>query len=85
MSTGLPVVATRHGGIPEAVDDGVSGFLVAEHDPEALAAAMLKIASAPARYPAMGAAAAKAVGERFEQEKQIEVLECCYAEALSPG
>ncbi|MCX6966539.1 MAG: glycosyltransferase, partial [Verrucomicrobia bacterium] len=81
MSTGLPVVATRHGGIPEAVDDGVSGFLVAEHDPEALAQAMLKIAKAPARYPALGAAAAKAVAERFEQGKQTEVLERCYAEA----
>ena len=61
MSTGLPVVATWHGGIPEAVDDGKSGFLVAEHDPEALAGA---------------------VAERFEQGKQIEVLERCYTEAV---
>jgi len=82
MSTGLPVVATLHGGIPEAVDDGVSGFLVAEHDPEALAAALEKIASDPTRYAAMGAAAAQAVTERFEQGKQIEVLERCYTEAL---
>jgi len=82
MSTGLPVVATWHGGIPEAVDDGVSGFLVAEHDPEALAGAMLKIADAPARYADMGAAAAQAVAERFEQGKQIEVLERCYTEAV---
>ena len=82
MSTGLPVVATLHGGIPEAVDDGVSGFLVPEHDPEALAEAMRKIANVPARYAEMGAAAAQAVADRFEQGKQIEVLESCYAEAL---
>ena len=81
MATGLPVVATRHGGIPEAVEDGTSGFLVAEHDPEALAGAMLKIAETPARYAEMGAAAAQAVAERFEQGKQIEVLENCYTEA----
>jgi len=82
MSTGLPVVATWHGGIPEALDDGVSGYLVPEHDPEALAAAMLHVASEPARYAAMGRAATQAVAERFEQGKQIEVLERCYTEAL---
>ena len=36
MATGLPVVATRHGGIPELVEDGVSGFLVGEKDVIAL-------------------------------------------------
>ena len=51
-------------------------------DPEALAAALEKIASDPARYAAMGTAAAQAVAERFEQGKQIEVLERCYTEAL---
>ena len=40
MATGLPVVATRHGGIPEAVDHGRTGFLVAEEDHVALANAM---------------------------------------------
>ena len=82
MSTGLPVVATRHGGIPEAVDEGASGYLVPERDPAALAAALLKLAGDPARYAAMGSAAAQAVRERFEQGKQIEVLERCYTEAL---
>ena len=32
MSTGLPVIATRHSGIPELVEDGVDGFLVGERD-----------------------------------------------------
>ena len=76
------MVATLHGGIPEAVDDGVSGFLVAERDPAALAAALLELTADPARYVAMGTAAAQAVTERFEQGRQIEVLERCYTEAL---
>ena len=37
MASGLPVFATRHGGIPEAIDDGVSGVLVDERDHAALA------------------------------------------------
>ena len=46
MATGLPVLATRHGGIPEAVETG--GILVAEGDDEALAGAMRELASNPA-------------------------------------
>ena len=83
MSTGLPVLATRHGGIPEAVEDAVSGFLVAERDHEALAQKMFELASDPKRYAAMGTAAARAVAERFEQSKQIQVLERCYDEAVA--
>ena len=37
MATGLPVIATRHSGIPELVEDGVSGYLVPERDAAALA------------------------------------------------
>jgi len=81
MATGLPALATRHGGIPEAVDDGLSGFLVAERDHEALAGAMLKLADDPARYAAMGATAAQAAAERFEQSRQVATLEGYYAEA----
>lgn len=81
MSTGLPALATHHGGIPEAVDHGVSGFLVHERDHEALGQAMLDLATDPARYEAMCRAASQAVAERFEQGKQIAVLENCYNEA----
>src|SRR5258708_22855412 len=47
MATGLPVVATHHGGIPEAVDHGRTGSLVAEEDHVALANALQLIGSSP--------------------------------------
>ena len=40
LNAGLPVVSTRHGGIPDIIDDGVQGFLIAPRDVDALAAAV---------------------------------------------
>jgi glycosyltransferase involved in cell wall biosynthesis len=54
MNAGTPVVATRVGGIPEVVEDGVTGRLVAPGDPGALAEAVLEVL---ARRDEMGAAA----------------------------
>ncbi|MFN0127318.1 MAG: glycosyltransferase [Verrucomicrobiales bacterium] len=81
MATGLPVVATRHGGIPEAVADGAQGRLVDERDAPALAAAALSLLSDPLRMRAMGDAARIAVMEKFERRAQTAVLEACYDEA----
>ncbi len=83
MATGLPVVATRHGGIPEAVDDGRTGFLVAEEDHVALANATQLIASSPVMMKEMGVRAHTTVKERFEQATQIERLESFYEEAIA--
>lgn len=83
LATGLPVLATRHGGIPEAVDHGVSGLLVAERDHAALAAAALELARDPVRLAAMGVAAREAVMAKFERAAQTAVLEACYDEALA--
>src|SRR5207302_5047206 len=49
MATGLPVLATLHGGIPEAVENGKTGLLVPERSHEALFQAMLVLAENPAR------------------------------------
>jgi colanic acid/amylovoran biosynthesis glycosyltransferase len=81
MSTGLPVLATRHGGIPEAVDDGVSGFLVPERDHGALAAAGRRLLGDSVSYEALAARAREAVMERFERHAQTAILESCYDEA----
>ena len=55
MATGLPVFATEHGGIPEAIENGVSGVLVPERDDEALAQALLNAAQDPGFLLRIGA------------------------------
>jgi colanic acid/amylovoran biosynthesis glycosyltransferase len=82
MATGLPVVATRHGGIPEAVDHGRTGFLVAEEDHVGLAKAMQLVTHSPDLLRQMGACAHATVVDRFEQEAQIDRLESFYEEAI---
>jgi colanic acid/amylovoran biosynthesis glycosyltransferase len=85
MATGLPVVATLHGGIPEAVRDGETGLLVAERDREGLAEAMLGLVRAPDRWRAMGAAAAADMALHFEATAQVAKLEGFYDEAVAMG
>ncbi len=84
MATGLPVFATRHGGIPEAVEHGVSGWLGNEGDAEGLASALLAAAGDPSRLKSWGAAASSAVAEKFELGKQVARLEEIYREAIAP-
>jgi colanic acid/amylovoran biosynthesis glycosyltransferase len=80
MATGLPVVATAHGGIPEAVTDGVDGLLVPEHSPDDLAAALESLAADPLRLRSMSIAAATNVRENFEATRSISRLEGFYEE-----
>ncbi len=83
MASGLPVVATQHGGIPEAVEHGVSGLLTAERDAPALAQSLLTLVRDPARYTAMSAAAAARVSAEFSLAAQARALEAIYGEALA--
>jgi colanic acid/amylovoran biosynthesis glycosyltransferase len=82
MASGLPVVATRHGGIPEAVQEGVDGILVPERDEAALYGAVLKLASQPDLWRQMGTQASRSVAQNFEQQQQIGRLESAYSEAI---
>jgi colanic acid/amylovoran biosynthesis glycosyltransferase len=84
MATGLPVFATTHGGIPEAIEDGVSGVLVPERDANGLAQRLLEFAARPDALTAIAEEGAAAVAEKFEQRAQVRKLEECYAEAISP-
>jgi colanic acid/amylovoran biosynthesis glycosyltransferase len=84
MASGLPVIATRHGGIPEAVDDQVSGLLVKERDHAAVAATMLRLVREPALFTSMGAVASQRVREKFDLHKQTRLLEELYAEVAIP-
>ncbi|ESU49242.1 putative glycosyl transferase [Streptomyces sp. HCCB10043] len=58
QATGTPVVAAAVGGLPVAVRDEVSGFLIPGHEPEAYARALGRFADAPELVERMGAAAA---------------------------
>ncbi len=82
MATGLPVFATTHGGIPEAVEHGVSGWLVPEGDHAALGQALIELAADPDRLAAMGEAASRSVAENFDLMVQAKKLEDCYQEAI---
>jgi colanic acid/amylovoran biosynthesis glycosyltransferase len=82
MASGLPVVATRHGGIPEAVQEGVDGFLVPERDEPALYEALLKLVNQPDLWRQMGKQASRSVAQNFEQLQQIKKLESIYSEAI---
>lgn len=85
MANGLPVAATWHGGIPEAVSDGISGILVPEKSPDSLTAALVRMASDPGMTMEMGRRASQSVREEFEQSRTIGKLEEIYDEALSIG
>ncbi len=82
MATGMPVLATRHGGIPEAVEEGRCGALVEERDYQALAAEMKKITRAPYSFAEMGVLASESVSAHFEQSLHIAQLEAHYREAI---
>jgi colanic acid/amylovoran biosynthesis glycosyltransferase len=81
MASGLPVLASRHGGIPEAVDPGTSGLLVDERDWRALGEAMLEVANSPETYRSLSRAGRQHVLERFALSTQVAVLESAYDEA----
>jgi glycosyltransferase involved in cell wall biosynthesis len=66
MAAGKPVVASRIGGIPETVDDGMTGLLVAPGDSDELADAIIRLAREPARREQMGRAGREKVAREFD-------------------
>jgi glycosyltransferase involved in cell wall biosynthesis len=83
MATGLPIVATTHGGIPEAVTSGTDGLLVPEHSPAELAQAILQILNHPDLRHQLGTNAAATVRTNFGAQAQITRLEDHYLEAIA--
>lgn len=80
-----PVVATRVGGIPEVVEDGVTGLLVDPRDPRALADAVLRLLDDPALARRMGEEAAIRARARFGLDRCVDEHEIVYARALGHG
>ncbi len=65
MAMGLPVVSTQHSGIPELVEDGVTGYLVPERDPDALANRLNHLVQHPDIWPKMGKAGRACVENHY--------------------
>jgi colanic acid/amylovoran biosynthesis glycosyltransferase len=70
MAHGLPVVSTRHAGIPEAVSDGVTGLLVDEGDVESMAAHVYALSSDLTLRKRLGSAGRERARERFTWERE---------------
>ena len=78
MASGLPVFATQHGGIPEAIENGVSGVLVPERDHETLARASLNAAQDPGFLSRIARSGAEVVRRNFDLRAQVQRLEEIY-------
>jgi len=77
-ATGVPVIGSRIGGIPECIIDGQTGFLVPQRDTGALADRISKLLDDPARRLRMGAEGRSLVERRFDIRRQTGVLESLY-------
>lgn len=78
MATGLPCIATRHGGIPEAVTHLESGILVGESDLERLENWLERLARDDELRDSLGIQAAQTIAKKFDLTTQIERLEEVY-------
>ncbi|MGA2230509.1 MAG: N-acetyl-alpha-D-glucosaminyl L-malate synthase BshA [Tepidisphaeraceae bacterium] len=78
MCFACPSVASRVGGIPEVVEDGVSGILVPFGDAAALAKAVEELIRDPGRRAAMGEAGKRRAAERFSAEAIVPLYEALY-------
>jgi len=74
MRTGVPVVGTDAGGVPEIIDDGESGLLVPPEDPPALAAALARLQDDPALRARLAEAGRREADARFDQDTQFAAL-----------
>jgi colanic acid/amylovoran biosynthesis glycosyltransferase len=81
-ATGLPIVGSRVGGIPECMLDGKTGFLVSQRDADALARRMAELLEDPVRRHQMGTAGRALIEDRFDMHRQTAVLENFYDSLL---
>jgi L-malate glycosyltransferase len=82
MACGRPVVGTKAGGIPEVVEDGVTGLLVEPHNPAALAQAITALLQDDALRSRMGAAGLARVREHFTVDRMVADTIAVYEQVL---
>ena len=85
MGTGLPVVATRVGGLPGLVEDESNGLLVPPDDVAALAHAIMRLLETPGLAAKMGARGRVRALAEFSLERMSERVDAFYCRALGPG
>lgn len=74
-AAGLPVVSTKHAGIPDVVQDGITGFLVEEHDVENMSLMMIRFLKEPLLARDLGNKARQRIKENFSLKKHIDILD----------
>jgi len=78
MAMGMPVVSTLHSGIPELVENGISGILVPERDVDRLSEALADLINHPESWTAMGKAGRENISLNFHIEKlNDQLVEVC--------
>ena len=75
MAAGMPVISTPLAGVPEMVEDGISGELVRERDPAALAAAIERLLDDLGRARRLGDRGRQIAGEKFSIETNVRLLQ----------
>ncbi len=85
MAMEKPIVASRVGGIPEVVEDGVTGLLVPPGDPEALASAVLRLVRDPNSRQFMGRAGKQRLQAHFTVEQIMKKLQFLYTRVVPSG
>ncbi len=83
MAAGIPVVASKVGGVPAIVEDRRTGLLVPAGDAGALASALEELVQKPAWAKELGAAASRSIGERFGSDAMVRAIESVYDKALA--
>ena len=82
LASRRPVVATRVGGVPDVVSDGVDGYLVGVGDVTAMAGRLAALAADPAARAAMGEAGRESVVSRYRVERMLDEVDALYRELL---
>ncbi|KAB8320512.1 colanic acid biosynthesis glycosyltransferase WcaL [Tolypothrix campylonemoides VB511288] len=82
MAMGLPVIGTLHGGIPELVEDGISGFLVPERDADAIAEKLHYFIEHPEVWEQMGRAGRVYVAEHYDINRLNDELVEIYQQVV---
>ena len=82
MYSGLPVIATNVGGIPEVVKDGETGFLVPPRDSKALSEAILTLIDNPEMAKSMGEKGRTVAASKFTGERYARDMEKLYASLM---